>query len=66
MVFAANTVESGPKNFDAFEALAKQLNGTGSSSTSPYSSPGSAAWRPAAGHSSMAVGLVLSAAILLL
>lgn len=68
MVFAANTVESGSKNFAAFEALAKQLNGTSgsSSSTSPYSSPASGAWRPAVGSSSMAVVLVLSAATLLL
>jgi len=67
MVFAANTVESGPKNFAAFEALAKQLNGTSSgSTTTPYSSPASAAWRPAVGSSSMAVVLVLSAAVLLL
>jgi len=65
MVFAANAVASGPKNFDAFQALAKQLNGTSSTTNSPYSSP-SAAWRPAVGSSSIAVVLVLSAAILLL
>ncbi|KAF8201646.1 Cupredoxin [Pholiota molesta] len=34
MVFAANAVESGPKNFTAFQALAKQQNGT----TTPASS----------------------------
>lgn len=28
MVFAANAVEDGPNNFSAFQALAKQLNGT--------------------------------------
>jgi len=66
MVFGANTVESGPKNFAAFQALAKQLNGTSSSSTSPYSSPSSGAWRPAVGPSSIAAVLVLSAAVLLL
>jgi len=70
MVFAANTVESSPKNFAAFQALAKQLNGTSSSSnsssTSPYASPSSAAWRPAVGSSSITVVLVLSAAVLLL
>jgi plastocyanin len=65
MVFAANTVESGPKNFAAFQALAKQVNGTSSSTTGPYSSP-SGAWRPAIGSSSIAVVLVLSAAVLLL
>jgi plastocyanin len=66
MVFSANAVESGPKNFAAFQALAKQLNGTSSSSTSPYSSPSSGAWRPAVGPSSIAVILVMSAAVLLL
>jgi plastocyanin len=35
MVFAANAVESGPKNFAAFQSLAKQLNGTGSSTQTP-------------------------------
>jgi len=33
MVFAANAVESGTKNFDAFKALAMQTNGTGSGSS---------------------------------
>jgi plastocyanin len=70
MVFAANTVESSSKNFAAFQALAVQLNGTSSSanttSTSPYSSPSSAAWRPAAGSSSIAVVMIFSAAVLLL
>ncbi|KAF5330438.1 hypothetical protein D9619_005835 [Psilocybe cf. subviscida] len=33
MVFAVNAVESGPKNFAAFQALAKQLNGTTTPST---------------------------------
>lgn len=65
MVFAANTVESGPKNFAAFQALAKQSNGTSSSTTGPYSSP-SAAWRPAVGSSSIAVVLFFSVAVLLL
>ncbi|KIJ63263.1 hypothetical protein HYDPIDRAFT_29525 [Hydnomerulius pinastri MD-312] len=38
MVFAVNAVASGPNNFAAFQALAMQLNGTGSS-TSAGSSP---------------------------
>ncbi|KAF8969952.1 hypothetical protein BDZ97DRAFT_2055606 [Flammula alnicola] len=37
MVFAANAVESGPKNFAAFQALAKQLNGTAANSTTTTS-----------------------------
>ncbi|KAF8515863.1 hypothetical protein JB92DRAFT_3088349 [Gautieria morchelliformis] len=34
MVFSANAVESSSKNFEAFMALAQQLNGTSSNSTS--------------------------------
>jgi len=33
MVFSANAVESGPKNFAAFQALAKKLNGTSTTTT---------------------------------
>lgn len=33
MVFSANAVESGPKNFSAFQALAKQQNGTTTTTT---------------------------------
>jgi plastocyanin len=70
MVFSANAVESGPKNFGAFQALAEQLNGTSStssSSTSPYSTPSSSAgWRPAVGTFSMVVILISSAAGFLL
>ena len=38
MVFAANAVESGPNNFEAFQALAEQINGTSSNSTSSTTS----------------------------
>ena len=34
MVFAANAVEGSSKSFEAFAALAKQLNGTSSNTTS--------------------------------
>jgi len=40
MVFAINSDESGPRNFTAFQALAKQLNATTSNSTSGGSSGG--------------------------
>jgi plastocyanin len=63
MVFGVNTVESGPQNFAAFQALAR--NQSSSSSPGPYSNP-SAAWRPAVGSSSIAIILGLSAAALLL
>ena len=44
MVFAVNAVESGPNNFEAFQALAKQLNGTSTtSSASPSASDANAA-----------------------
>jgi len=66
MVFAANTVESSSKNFAAFEALAKQLNGTSSSSNSTTSPYGSGASATAVGSTSMAVILTLAAAALLL
>jgi len=66
MVFAANAVESSSKSFEAFQALAQQLNGTSTtSSSSPYPST-SSAWKPVVGFSSMAVVLVLSAAAFLL
>jgi len=65
MVFAVNTVESGPKNFAAFQALAKQLNGTTSSTTSPYGTPSGASWR-AVGSSSIAAAVALSVVVLLL
>ncbi|KAF4614819.1 hypothetical protein D9613_002951 [Agrocybe pediades] len=37
MVFAANAVESGPKNFTAFQDLAKQQNGTSTNAPPPNS-----------------------------
>jgi hypothetical protein len=37
MVFAANAIESGPNNFEAFEARAKQINGTSSGTNSTSS-----------------------------
>jgi plastocyanin len=37
MVFSINSVETGPNNFAAFQALAKQQNGTSSSTTSTAS-----------------------------
>jgi plastocyanin len=66
MVFAANAVESGPKNFAAFQALAKQLNG--SSSTTPYSTTPpttSDSWRPVVKSSSITAALALFVGVLL-
>jgi len=59
MVFAANAVESSPKNFAAFQDNAK------GSSASGYGTP-SSAWRPTVGSSDVAVVLCLFAAALLL
>jgi len=41
MVFAINAVESGNKSFSAYQALAKQLNGTAPAGTSSGASPSS-------------------------
>jgi plastocyanin len=68
MVFAANTVESGSKNFAAFQALAKQLNGSSSTTTPPDNTTPpttSSSWRPVVKSSSIAVVLALSVGILL-
>ncbi|EIW85455.1 Cupredoxin [Coniophora puteana RWD-64-598 SS2] len=43
MVFSVNAVESSANNFEAFQALAMQLNGTGSSTTGGASGAGGAA-----------------------
>ncbi len=40
MVFAVNANESSPKSFEAFEALARQLNGTTSTNTTSSSTTG--------------------------
>lgn len=37
MVFAANAVANGPKNFTAFQALAIAQNGTNTTTTTPTS-----------------------------
>jgi len=42
MVFAVNAVDNGPKNFTAFTALAKQLNGTTTNSSTGTSSSSAA------------------------
>lgn len=49
MVFAANAVESGPNNFEAFLARAEQINGTGSNSTGSNSTGSTAGNRNGAG-----------------
>jgi len=58
MVFSVNAVESGPKNFAAFQALAKQLNGT--STTAPPSSGAQSIVRAANPTSFMVVMAILS------
>jgi hypothetical protein len=61
MVFAANADESSSKSFEAFVALAKQLNGTSSNSTTSSSSHNSAS--TPAGQSAVAL-LVLALGVL--
>jgi len=53
MVFAVNAVESGPNNFGAFQALAIQLNGTASASSSLPSATSSSS---SGSHASGALG----------
>jgi uncharacterized membrane protein len=42
MVFAANAVNTSPNSFDAFVALAKQLNGSSSTNGTANGQPNSA------------------------
>ncbi|KAH8117615.1 Cupredoxin [Phellopilus nigrolimitatus] len=63
MVFAVNAIESGPNNFGAFQALARQLNGTSASSTatsSGSSSTNTSAAMSAYASRSAGVALVLA------
>jgi hypothetical protein len=66
MVFAINSDESSQRNFSAFAALAKQLNGT-SALAAPPSSPsnGAAALDIRAGGVALTLVLAAAAAILL-
>jgi len=69
MVFAINTDESGPDNFAAFQSLAEQINGTGTTTNS--SSAGSTTPAPASSgalklSASLFVSLLGAAAALLL
>ncbi|CCO28080.1 hypothetical protein BN14_02072 [Rhizoctonia solani AG-1 IB] len=74
MVFAINAVESGNKSFTAYQALAKQLNGTGSgtpasSSAAPSASATSSPSVNGASHLVVAgswVGVVTSLAMMFL
>jgi hypothetical protein len=40
MVFSVNAVETGDKTFQAFQDLAKQINGTSTTSTGGYGNGG--------------------------
>ncbi|KAI0261048.1 hypothetical protein BC834DRAFT_941179 [Gloeopeniophorella convolvens] len=61
MVFAANAVESGPNTFEAFEARAKQINGTGSgSSNTTGAASGNGAGAVRLGGAGLAAGLTLT------
>jgi hypothetical protein len=41
MVFAINAVDASPRNFSAFQAIAEQLNGTGTTPSASGSAPSS-------------------------
>lgn len=57
MVFAANANESSANTFEAFEASAKRINGTGSNSTSSSSTGKNGAGAVRLGGTGIAVGL---------
>ncbi len=57
MVFAANAIESGPNNFEAFQARAKQINGTSSNSTSSTTGSGNGAGAVRLSGTGIVVGL---------
>ncbi|KAI5122569.1 hypothetical protein M0805_004786 [Coniferiporia weirii] len=68
MVFAINAQDSGPKNFTAFQASAKQINGTGttngtSSGAAPSTTSGA---ERTMGMASMALGMVGAVFLLVL
>jgi len=67
MVFAANSDESGPRNFAAYKALATAINGTSAGSgAQPTGAPAAASPRATFGTSAAALALVAGAAALLL
>ncbi|KAI9456668.1 hypothetical protein BJY52DRAFT_1275307 [Lactarius psammicola] len=57
MVFAANAIESGPNTFEAFQARAKQINGTSSNSTSSTTGSGNGAGAVRLSGTGIVVGL---------
>jgi len=64
MVFAVNSVETSANNFSAFQALAKQLNGTSSSSNTQPNGTNSGKLSSRAALSVAAVGLLGGLAVL--
>jgi plastocyanin len=58
MVFSANAVETGPNNFEAFQARAEQINGTSSNSTSSTSGNSNGAGAIRLSGTGIVVGLV--------
>lgn len=57
MVFAANADESSANTFEAFEARAKEINGTGSNSTSSSTGKNNGAGAVRLGGTGIAIGL---------
>jgi hypothetical protein len=58
MVFAVNAVDDGPNSFSAFQAKAKQLNGTATASASPTPTGGALGKGPSAGMALALAALV--------
>jgi plastocyanin len=62
MVMAINSVDSSPRNFNAFQGLAKQLNGTSAPATAPSATPtGGAAPLRVGGMLTVVLAAVLAA-----
>lgn len=67
MVFALNAVDNGPKNFTAFQAAARQLNGTASTSSTAASSESTSGTTSGASRTaSISLGLFAAALFMLL
>lgn len=61
MVMAINSIESGPRNFQAFKNLAMQLNGTSAAASAPTSTPNGATSLRVGGALTVVLAVVISA-----
>jgi hypothetical protein len=64
MVFSINAVDTGPNNFTAFQALAKQINGTQANGTQAGSAATPSSSKNGAAFSSPAISAYITFAAL--